>query len=250
MTRRHFFASNLVVRSILLFSLSIASLTAASVHAFAKDSFFLCSAYTSPSTQSLVSTVFADGRPRSIVNQDFTNFVNRYAPGPSWIADCNFDQNYDPNDPKWGALSKQQYLEHFRALWLSPGGTPAVALNWPSAKTTGKSSASNGAGSNGSPSNRKGPVQYEWCWTAPLDNRNKKIFYSKVFTIGPTDNQQTIMHGFRDFVRESYPSDNTGPGECDGPYTTMDVAKSYLNQYRTNSRDFDQMQVIDTDWGP
>jgi hypothetical protein len=172
--------------------------------------------------QGVYTKAFSDNRSRQEIENEWTIWVKKNTHLPPSEAECAIDDPHSNTPSDYAGKS----------AWSEVAWVPA---NQTSTSTTVASG---------------GKAQYEWCWTAPLDNRNQKMFYSKVFAVVPMANQERIMHGFRDFVRDQYPSDNTGPGECNGPYATEDVAKSYLNQYRTNSRDFNNLQIIDTYWSP
>jgi|ERR1700722_2737872 len=95
-----------------------------------------------------------------------------------------------------------------------------------------------------------GGDMYSWCWTAPLNSSIHKMFYSKVFSIQSGQFTPAISNGFREYVMQTYPNDNTGNGECQGPFATQSDATKSLNQYRTNSHDFNHLEVIDTGWSP
>jgi hypothetical protein len=96
----------------------------------------------------------------------------------------------------------------------------------------------------------QGGNMYSWCWTAPLNSSIHKMFYSNVFSIQSGQITPAINNGFRAYVMQTYPNDNTGNGECQGPYATQSDATKSLNQNRSNSRDFNHLEVIDTGWSP
>jgi hypothetical protein len=86
-----------------------------------------------------------------------------------------------------------------------------------------------------------------WCWTAPLQPDNRKMFYTGA--VETTQSQYSLDNAFGDYVRQHYPRDATGPGQCK-LYSSQQQASSYLSQYRENSETSDHMQIIDLSWTP
>lgn len=91
--------------------------------------------------------------------------------------------------------------------------------------------------------------EYGWCWTAPLDSSNRKMFYSGVFSVPSADTQYILDGQFGEYVRRGYRSDGTGPGQC-RLYNDERSAQRYLDQARDNSANSDRLQVIDLSWNP